>query len=219
MVQGQNSATKSLSALSLLESDGAILEKQESVLSFNSDSASFQKSSTCPTYHLVRVGGKLATIALTYNVSLRVLVEANWIEIPEAKYVGQSLCIRGPVATPTPTAVAASPLLPTPVPNTPDPATSEQAVPPPASKLEAYRVQPGDTLSAIALSHGVSVDVLMEINRITDARTLQAGQKLQISGSGITVSPTTAPAQLLHQLWCLHQSLSAIYLRYSSSTT
>ena len=194
LVQEQNSATQSLSALTLLGSDGDILEKQKSVLSFNSDSASFQKPSTCPTYHFVRVGDTLAIIALTYSVSLRDLVEANWIEIPEAIYVGQSLCIPGPVATPTATAVAASPLLPTLVPNTPVPATPGQTVPPPSSKWEAYTVQPGDTLFAIALSHGVSVDVLMEINRIIDARTLQAGQKLQIPGSVITVSPTTVPA-------------------------
>ena len=183
------SASQSLSALSPLGSDRIILEKQESVLSLNSDFASFQKSTTCTTYYLVRVGDTLATIALTHNVSLPDLMEANWTEIPDAIYVGQRLCVPGPVATPTPTAVAISPVPPTPLPATPEP-----TVPPPVFNGLTYTVRPGDTLFAIALSHGVSVDFLMEINGISDARLLRAGQDLLIPGSGITVAPAPAPA-------------------------
>lgn len=159
-----------------------------SVPSLNSGFASFQKSITCTSFHLVRVGDALATIALTHNVSLADLVEAIWTEIPDPIYVGQRLCMPGPVATPTPITVAPSSVRPTPLVATPEP-----TAPPPVSNGLNYTVRPGDTLFAIAFRHGVSVDLLMEINDISDARTLQAGQVLLIQGSDFTSSPAHAP--------------------------
>ena len=187
MVKEPNAAPQSLSALSPQGSDEVIQEKREVVLSDNSNSASFQNSSSCTIHHIVRVGESLATIALSYNVSLSALVKANGIGNSGLINVGQMLCIPGPLATPTPTAVATNPA------QTAVATSPAQTAPPPGSTVENYTVRSGDTLSAIALTFGVSLDALMEINGITDARTLQVGQELQIPGSGTIVLPTSAP--------------------------
>ncbi|EKQ71030.1 metalloendopeptidase-like membrane protein [Leptolyngbyaceae cyanobacterium JSC-12] len=44
----------------------------------------------------------------------------------------------------------------------------------------SYRVNPGDTLSAIARAHGVSVQQLLELNRISDPNYIFVGQALII---------------------------------------
>ena len=63
----------------------------------------------------------------------------------------------------------------------------------PAMSEEFYLVQQGDSLSAIASSFGVKVDVLMAANGITDPDKIQAGQKLIIpSGAAPTTTTTVA---------------------------
>ena len=47
------------------------------------------------------------------------------------------------------------------------------------SPLE-YVVQPGDTLLAISLEHGVELEALIAANQITDPNVIAAGQKLSI---------------------------------------
>ena len=47
-------------------------------------------------------------------------------------------------------------------------------------EVEDYVVQPGDTLSGIALRTGLRMDTLISFNRITDVRRLQAGATYQI---------------------------------------
>ena len=64
----------------------------------------------------------------------------------------------------------------------------------PSTEDEFYLVQQGDSLSAIASSFGVKVDVLMAANGITNPDKIQAGQKLVIpSGSAPTTTTTVAP--------------------------
>ena len=65
-----------------------------------------------------------------------------------------------------------------------------------ASGPETYVVQAGDTLSTIAYRYGMSVDVLMGANNLTDPNLLRAGQTLviphptpQASGSAFKIIP------------------------------
>ena len=164
------------------------VKTQEAVVVTIEPNTSFQNSSSCSSYHIARSGDTLATIALTYDVSLPALVEANGIGNSGLTGLGQRLCIPGPQPIPTSTAAASSPVQPTPV-----PISSEQTALPSVSNSGTYTVQPDDTLSAIALAFDVSVNALMEINGITDARTVQVGQKLQIPGSSTTVLSVPAP--------------------------
>ena len=69
-------------------------------------------------------------------------------------------------------------------PSPPDPPVPTQA-------LAAYRVQSGDTLSEIAEKFDVSVRELLELNGMTDANALGAGQVLYVPAP---IAPTTTPA-------------------------
>jgi zinc D-Ala-D-Ala carboxypeptidase len=70
---------------------------------------------------------------------------------------------------------------------------------PTATPIDAlYVVQDGDTLGAIAARFGVSLEVLMQANAITDPASLQVGQVLTIPGLSVTAAPvptaTVGPA-------------------------
>jgi len=80
-----------------------------------------------------------------------------------------------------PTRVPGSPIL-TPTPDVP------RFLPTPRSGPETYVVQAGDTLGAISLRYGVSVEALMQANGLNDPNTLDVGQTLQIP------VPTPQPA-------------------------
>lgn len=58
-----------------------------------------------------------------------------------------------------------------------------------ATSTVTYEVKPGDTLSEIALSAGISTPELAELNELPDRHTIRIGQKLQVpAGSGIAVA-------------------------------
>jgi lysozyme len=54
-----------------------------------------------------------------------------------------------------------------------------------------YVVQAGDTLGAIAETHGVSVDAIMQANGLSDPNYIYVGQELVIPGSGGSASVTS----------------------------
>lgn len=91
-----------------------------------------------------------------------------------------------PTATrePTPTRVPLTIILPTAVPtdqplNTPTP-DAERILPTPRLDADQYVVQFGDTLGGIALRYGISMEALMEANKITDANLLDVGMMLNV---------------------------------------
>ncbi len=49
-----------------------------------------------------------------------------------------------------------------------------------AMKITEYRVKPGDTISDIALEHGLNMDTILSFNNIPDVRLMQVGQLLRI---------------------------------------
>ncbi len=63
-------------------------------------------------------------------------------------------------------------------------------------------VQPGDTLSGIALQHGLTVTRLLALNTIADPNRIYAGQRLRITGQPAAavapVSTPPAPAPVVH---------------------
>ncbi|PIU90117.1 MAG: hypothetical protein COS63_03990, partial [Anaerolineae bacterium CG06_land_8_20_14_3_00_57_67] len=89
------------------------------------------------------------------------------------------------------TATASFRLLPTRLPGSPILTPTPDAthfLPTPRSGPETYIVQAGDTLGAISLRYGVSVEALMQANGLYDPNTLAVGQTLQIP------VPTPQPA-------------------------
>ncbi len=100
--------------------------------------------------YVVQAGDTLFSIARQYGVSVDRLAAANNIADPSTLYVGQELRI--------PTATGGS--------------TS--------GATRVHVVQPGETLSAIALQYGVSTEAIMQANDISDPNTIIAGTQLTI---------------------------------------
>jgi LysM repeat protein len=101
--------------------------------------------------YAVQPGDTLSMIAVRFNTSMAALQLLNDLDDARLLRVGQRLRI-------------------------------------PASKLAPDEnpfwfvviAQPGDTLSSIALRHGVTLDDLVRVNAITEASILRAGQRLVI---------------------------------------
>ncbi|ADE56083.1 LysM peptidoglycan-binding domain-containing protein [Coraliomargarita akajimensis] len=129
------------------------------------------------TTYTVRKGDNLSKIAKKFNSSVGAIKAANNKSSDVIK-VGEELVI--PVANgsqPAPTALA--------------PAATTSAVAP--SSSGTHTVQSGEYPSKIAKMYGMSSKELMELNNISDARSLQVGQVLKVKG-GSTASTSTAPA-------------------------
>ncbi|MEP7041217.1 MAG: LysM peptidoglycan-binding domain-containing protein [Chloroflexota bacterium] len=79
-------------------------------------------------------------------------------------------------------------------------------------------VQPGDTLSAIALKNGVTVDQLQALNGIGNPNRIFAGQRLRLTGQAAVVTTTTStPAQVVVHVVASGETLTGIARRYGST--
>lgn len=111
-----------------------------------------------PTFdYTVRSGDTLASIALRFDTAVQKLRELNFL-LDDNIFAGQVLMVpyvEGMTAEGAPT--------PTPAPFT-------------------YEVQPGDSLTSIAIKFGVSSITLIEVNNIQDPNNLSVGDLLLIPG-------------------------------------
>jgi LysM repeat protein len=121
--------------------------------------------------HTVQYGETLTSIAAQNGVSVDALAAANGIGAPNVIYVGQTLTIPGAAAAPAQPAGKSS-----------------------GASGGAYVVQPGDNLSSIAASYGVSVASLQAANGLGDANYIWAGQRLTIPGASAPAPAAPAPA-------------------------
>jgi LysM repeat protein len=78
-------------------------------------------------------------------------------------------------------------------------------------------VQPGDTLSQIALENGVSVEQLRALNGIADPNRIFAGQRLRVSGPGVAATPAAPVAEPTIHVVASGENLTGIARRYGSS--
>jgi LysM repeat protein len=124
--------------------------------------------------HLVVPGETLSGIATANGLSPAQLASANGLPADAFVIAGRSLTIppRGATTAATTTGAAATP-----------------------APFGGYRVRLGDSLSAIAAQHGVSLTQLAAANGLSASGTLIAGTSLRLpSGVASTQSASSAPA-------------------------
>jgi LysM repeat protein len=117
------------------------------------------------TYYVVNRGDTLTGIAARYGTTTQALVDANGLASANLIYVGQRLVIPGGGSAPAPTT--------------------------PSSTTGYYTVQVGDTVSSIAVRHGVTAWAIVNANHLANPNFIYVGQRLVIPGGG---SPAPAPA-------------------------
>ena len=83
-----------------------------------------------------------------------------------------------PMAAPTPANTSANPAV----------AGVENSTPADAANVRTHVVAKGETLSQISKQYGVSVEEIQQLNKIGDAKKLQAGQTIKIPAA--TPQPT-----------------------------
>lgn len=108
--------------------------------------------------YVVRPGDTLGKITAMFNTTVQQLVALNGIRNPNIIYVGQTLLVPncgGPIVVPPP-------------------------ITPPIGQPQFYTVRPGDTLSGIARSFGVTTSALAICNGITNWNLIFVGQILKI---------------------------------------
>jgi N-acetylmuramoyl-L-alanine amidase len=131
--------------------------------------------------HTVAPGETLWGIALANNLATSAVATANGLS-PEARVVaGTNLTIPAPGQTPVP-------------PVTPAPASPGTAAAPAASGGGGYRVQPGDSLSAIAARQGVGLSSLAAANGLKLNSWVISGTTLRLPTPGSAAAPAAAPA-------------------------
>ena len=118
----------------------------------------------------VEPGDTVSELAVHHGVSMQRIVEANDLDDPDHILVGDVLII-------------------------PDDATPEVAPEaPPAQRV--YVVEPGDTLSEIAVAHGTSTAALTELNGLADPDRIRSGFTLTLTGAEPTETAEAAtPAE------------------------
>lgn len=119
----------------------------------------------CARQHTVATGDTLLAIAIRYDVAVTAIRQASDLTDADPLSVGRTLCIPGEAA---------------------DPSSRSRVVSAPLTRGERYVVTGGDTLSEIALNHGVSLEVLARSNYLTDIDLLPVGQVLCIPRLGWT---------------------------------
>ncbi len=148
--------------------------------------------------HTVRSGDTFIAIAKKYNLSVGSLQKANPGVNPGVIVKGQTLTLPSSAKT---TALKTAPVLPVKkAVASPDKRTASRKAPvesareaapltankpvkrTPSASITTYRVQSGDTLTALARRSGVSVGELAEMNGL-DSLELHQGQKLIVPGS------------------------------------
>ena len=120
--------------------------------------------------HVVHPGDTLWSIARRYGVSVEVLTSTNRLANPDALQLGQRLTIPSGASrvTPSPPAVVGARL--------------------------RHVVVAGDTLWSIARRYQISVQTIVEANRLTDPDALRLGQPLVIPAPASRLRPSGAPA-------------------------
>jgi LysM repeat protein len=146
--------------------------------------------------YTVATGDTVALIARRYGSSVQAIVIVNQLNEDALIFVGQQLIIPVnviPTSTFTPS-ITPTGGTPTPIP----PTASFTPIPPTPYRgpIIVYIVQPGDSISTIAVRFGTTVEEISRLNNILNPNLLFVGQRLNVPSRGVVApppSPTVAP--------------------------
>ncbi len=136
------------------------------------------------TTYTVRENETLSHIAIRTGVSVADLVAANDLSDPDHVRSGQQIML---------------------------PVTSSVERPAVERRLVDYEVQPGDTLSVLALHAGVSTRELAELNNLPDRHSIRIGQTLTIpAGDGFALGASGSYDRLPERIVTTPERLALI---------
>ncbi|WP_427017159.1 LysM peptidoglycan-binding domain-containing protein [Pseudarthrobacter sp. P1] len=123
-----------------------------------------------PDQHIVQAGDTVSAIAAHYGLDTNTVLALNGLGPATMIHPGQALSLTGSAA-------------------------AEAAPAAPAAASASYVVKTGDTVSAIAAAHGLSVHEVLAANGLTASTIIHPGQELSLSGGGgSAASADAAPA-------------------------
>ena len=117
-----------------------------------------------PLTHTIKAGEILWHIARTYSATVEAIMTANHITDPKTLQIGQVLVIPTVEASPSP-AASSSPVI-------------------------EYTIKSGDTLLALALACGTTVEAILALNPGLEPTLLQIGQQIVIPRERATLTTT-----------------------------
>ena len=121
--------------------------------------------------YIVQKGDILSRLAVRFNTTTKTLVSMNNLANPDVLYTGQELRVPAGSHVSATSNHSSSPKSPS------------------VKKGGTYEIQPGDTLSRIAVAAGVSIEDLRSLNNITDDKIF-AGDTINIPSGGKVPSKT-----------------------------
>ena len=132
--------------------------------------ATVAAESAVPATHRIVSGDTVSSIAARYGLDMNEVLRANNLELNSVIYAGKELKLTGTAKAP------------------------EAAAAPAAAG--SYTVEDGDTLSAIAAQHDVSLEAVLAANGLNLTSVIHPGQQISLgSGAGAAISTaSSAPA-------------------------
>ncbi|GAA3901140.1 LysM peptidoglycan-binding domain-containing protein [Microbacterium invictum] len=131
--------------------------------------------------YTVKRGDTLWAISRTQGTSVANLMKLNGLSAGSIIHPGQKLALSAGTTAPASAPAASKPAASTP------PAST-------GSASKTHTVAKGDTLWAIANTHGVSVSTLLTLNGLKSSSIIYPGQKLSVKMAAAPASSSAAPA-------------------------
>jgi len=128
--------------------------------------ATVAAESAVPATHRIVPGDTVSSIAARYGLDMNAVLRINNLSPSSIIYAGKELKLTGSAPSAAPAKA-------------------------PAKAAGTYTVAPGDTLSAIAAKHGVSLASLLKANNLGMSSVIYPGDKITV-GAGAPASVTTA---------------------------
>lgn len=135
-----------------------------------------------PRPHEVQEGETLFGLSLLYNVSMEAIASLNGFSVETPIQSGQQLQVPWPTATP--------PLEPIALEVNGEPVIADP------TNCERYEIKEGDALSVIAARNNINLDLLLQVNRLSDQSILRPGDTICIPEViyGNVLPPTPGPS-------------------------